>query len=80
MSEVKTFRVVCKAKVGFRVLTFSKEVRGLSLEEALEKVYSDIGSRNKLKRNEIKIVKVEEINPAEAKNPLIRMIAGVESH
>ncbi|MGP3667864.1 MAG: 50S ribosomal protein L18Ae [Candidatus Bathyarchaeota archaeon] len=78
MSEVKTFRVVCKAKVNFKVLFFSKEVRGLSLKEALEKVYSDIGSKNKLKRNEIKIVKVEEINPAEARNPLIRMIAGVE--
>ncbi len=52
MDEVKTFRVECEAKFGFRSLLFVKEVRGLNEEEVLEKVYSEIGSRNKLKRNQ----------------------------
>ncbi len=78
MGEVKTFRVKGEAKLGFRKLIFSKEIRGLSVKEALEKFYSEVGSRNRLKRSQIKIIEVVEIKPEEAKNPLIRMIAGVE--
>jgi len=78
MGEVKTFRVKGEIKLGFRSLFFCKEVRGLTVGEALEKVYDDIGSRNRVKRKQIKIHAVEEINPEEAKSPLIRAFAGVE--
>jgi len=78
LGEVKTFRIKGEIRLGFRSLFFNKEVRGLTVKEALEKVYDDIGSRNRVKRTQIKIHAVEEINPEEAKNPLIRVFAGVE--
>ncbi|RLI30147.1 50S ribosomal protein L18a [Candidatus Bathyarchaeota archaeon] len=78
MSEVKTFRVSCQVKLGFRTLSFYKEVRALTVEEALEKFYSDVGSNHKLKRSQLKKIRVEEIKPEEARSPVIRMLAGVE--
>jgi len=75
MSEVKNFRVKGKMKLDFKLLPFTKEVRGLNEKEALEKVYSEVGSRNKLKRNRIKINSVEEISVEEAQSPMIHMIA-----
>lgn len=48
---------------------FVKDVRALKVEDAIEKVYSELGSRHKLKRAHIKIEKVTEINPEEVKDP-----------
>ena len=78
LSEVKTFRVKCTVKFGFRKLTVFKEVRALKVEEALEKFCSEIGSNYKLKRCQLKNIVIEEIRPEQAKNPVIRMLAGVE--
>lgn len=78
MGEVKTYRVSGVVKKGFRLMKLFKEVRALTVEEALEKFYSDVGSNHRLKRLQIRDVRVEEIKPEEAKNPVIRMLAGVE--
>ena len=78
LSEIKTFRVSGLIRQGFRTLELFKEVRALTVEEALEKFYSDVGSNHKLKRSQIRNVKVEEIKPEEAKNPIIRMLAAWE--
>jgi len=78
LSEVKTYRVEGVVRRGFRSLTFVMEVRGLSEKEALKKFYDEVGSRNKLKRKQIKILGMKEINPAEAKSPVIRLFSGVE--
>jgi large subunit ribosomal protein LX len=40
---------------------FTVYVRALKPEHALEKVYSDLGSRHKLRRRHIRIHKVEEV-------------------
>lgn len=77
MSKVKTYRVKGSAKLGFRILTFSKELRGLNEKEAIEKFYDEICSRNKLKRKAVKIQVVDEIKPEDAKSPFIRGFAGV---
>ncbi len=45
---------------------FVKEVRALNEKQAIEKVYSILGSNHKLKRHHIKIEKISEITPEEA--------------
>lgn len=81
-SEVKTYRVNGVAlfspdRVRFWQ-KFSLEVRALSREEALEKVYSLMGSKHKLKRKHIKILNIVEISPEEAKKRIVRELAKLE--
>ncbi len=77
MSEVKVFRVVGKiAKPNYRT-DFRKEIRALKPEEAVEKVYMDIGSKHRAKRSQIKVLKVEEIGLEEVSDPTIKkMMSG----
>jgi len=75
MSEVKIFRVSGKiTKPNFRT-EFEKEVRALKPEQAIEKIYMELGSKHRVKRFHIKILKVEEIKPEEAEDPIIRKLA-----
>jgi len=72
--EVKIFRVVGKIiKPNYRT-SFRKEFRAMKPEEAVEKVYKEMGSKHRAKRFQIKIVKVEEISPEEIKSPTIRKL------
>lgn len=63
--SVKTFiikgRYKIKTKMGDRFEKFKKEIKAISKEAALEKVYSFIGSHHKIKRRSIKIKGVKEI-------------------
>jgi len=73
-SEVKVFRVVGEIiKPNYRT-SFRKEVRGMKPEEAVERVYMEMGSKHRAKRFQIKIVKVEEISREEIESPLIRKL------
>jgi len=74
MSEVKVFRVTGEIrKPNFRT-DFRKEVRALKPEEAMEKVYMELGSKHRVKRFQIRILKVEEISPEEIENPLVKKL------
>lgn len=74
MSEVKVFRVIGKIrKPNFRT-DFRKEVRALKPEEAVEKIYMELGSKHRVKRFQIKIEKVEEISPEEIESPLVKKL------
>lgn len=53
---------------------FRKEVAAESDRDALERVYSLIGSNHKVKRRFIRILSVKEIRPDEAQNPLVRYL------
>lgn len=77
MSEVKVFRVVGKiAKPNYQT-DFRKEIRALKPEEAVEKIYMEIGSKHRAKRSQIKVLKVEEIGFDDVSDPTIRkMMAG----
>ncbi len=44
---------------------FRKELRALKPEQAVETVYKEIGSKHRVKRFQIRILKVEEINAEE---------------
>jgi large subunit ribosomal protein LX len=53
---------------------FRKEVRALKPEDAVEKVYMELGSKHRVKRFQMRISQVEEIGPEEIESPLIRKL------
>ena len=61
MSEVRTFRITGKMRLQFEWARFTKEIRALKEEHALEKLYSLLGSNHKVKRNMIVIEKIEVV-------------------
>lgn len=74
MSEVKVFRVVGEiTKPNFQT-DFKKEIRALKPEEAIEKIYMEIGSKHRVKRFQIKILKVEEIGAEEIIDPTVKKL------
>jgi len=74
MSEIKIFRVTGKiAKPNWQT-SFQKEIRALRQEEALDRVYKEIGSKHKAKRFQIKILKVEEIKPEEVTDLTVKKL------
>ena len=80
MSEVKVYRVSGKInKPNFKT-EFQKEVRAMNTEDATEKVYMLLGSKHRVKRFQMKIFKVEEVNPKDIKDIIIRkMTPGAEN-
>ena len=72
------FRVIGKiTKPNYRT-DFRKEIRALKLEEAVEKVYNEIGSKHRAKRVQIKVLKVEEISAEEVTDPIIKKLISGE--
>jgi large subunit ribosomal protein LX len=65
--SVKVFRVKGEImkKHFFEPLTFDKLVSASKEEHAVEKIYSEMGSRHRAKRNQISIQSVEEEQPEE---------------
>ncbi|NPD89205.1 MAG: 50S ribosomal protein L18a [Asgard group archaeon] len=53
MSSVKTYYIRGEFKKRKRKISFGKYVRALNIEDALEQVYSVIGSKHRVKRNVI---------------------------
>lgn len=74
MSEVKVFRVTGEINKPNYQTNFRKEIRALKSEQAVEKVYKEIGSRHRAKRFQIKIMKVEEISPEEIESLVIKRL------
>ncbi|MEM2530199.1 MAG: 50S ribosomal protein L18Ae [Candidatus Bathyarchaeia archaeon] len=64
MAVVRTYRVSgIVAKPGSE-MRFTKEVKAIKPEDALEKVYCEVGSHHKAKRFEIRITRLEELPEA----------------
>ena len=74
MSEVKVFRVIGKIRKPNFQTDFRKEVRALKPEDAVEKVYMLLGSKHRVKRFQITISKVEEIEPQEIKDNIVKKL------
>jgi large subunit ribosomal protein LX len=74
MSEVKVFRVIGEIRKPNFQTDFRKEVRALKPEDAVEKIYMELGSKHRVKRFQIKIVKVKEITPEEIESPLMKKL------
>ncbi len=70
--NVKIYRVEGQMLISHdrfpRIQKFVKDVRAVKPEDAIEIVYSELGSRHKVKRKHIKIFKVYEISPEETKD------------
>ncbi|HID80155.1 MAG TPA: 50S ribosomal protein L18a [Ignisphaera sp.] len=81
MSEIKVFRIYGYMLIGHDSVPewrkFVKEIRALKLEHALEKLYSELGSKHKVKRAHIKILKVEEIPPDQAIDRYVRDLSSL---
>jgi len=74
VSEIKIFRVVGRiTKPNFQT-DFRKEIRALKPEQAVERVYKEIGSKHRAKRFQIKVLKVEEISAEEITDPTVRKL------
>ncbi|MCS7096239.1 MAG: 50S ribosomal protein L18Ae [Nitrososphaerota archaeon] len=74
MSELKVFRVTGEIQKPNLQTSFRREVVALKPEHAVERVYTELGSKHRVKRFQIKITNVEEISPEEARSPLIRKL------
>jgi ribosomal protein L20A (L18A) len=60
LAEVKNFIITGEIKKRFMKIHFEKEIVDISKENALEKIFSELGSRHKAKRFEIKIINIKE--------------------
>jgi len=77
MNKVKVFRVTGEIRKPNLKTPFKKEVLADKPDHAVEKVYAEIGSKHRVKRFHIKILKVEEVSPEEIENPVLKkMVTG----
>lgn len=74
----KVFRIKGYFSKNRNKLEFNKELVSKSKDRALEKLYSELGSKHAVKRNLIEISDIEEIKPEEAEDPNIRALAEEE--
>ncbi len=68
MSEVKIYRVTGEIHKPrqFEPMKFSKEIAAAKKEHAIERIYAEMGSRHRAKRNQVVILKVDELEKDEA--------------
>ena len=77
---VHTYRVIGSYPGRDGIVHFRKEVRGLKEQDSLEKIFSEIGSTQRLKRQQIKIDKIEIISPDEPlRNPFVQNLRDDEN-
>jgi len=67
LMSVKTYEISGRMKIKNRWNKFSMTIRALKPEHAIEKVFSLLGSRHKLKRFDIEIEEVRELVEVGAK-------------
>jgi len=72
---VKIFRIRGSFGMGDREQPFVKEFRSVNKANAIERLYSDLGSKHKVKRSRIRIKEVKEISAEEATDLLIKELS-----
>jgi len=67
MSDVKIFRVTGEIRKPqqFEPMRFSKEIAAAKREHAVERIYAEMGSRHRAKRNQVVILQVDEVEEGE---------------
>ncbi len=75
MSEVKTFRIEGEIRKPEWRASFKREVRAMRVEDALEKLYKDIGSKHRVKRFQIRVSSIREVETEEVEDPIIRKLS-----
>lgn len=77
--DTKVWRAVGKYRKNKRTFTFTKELIALKESHARERIFSELGSRHRVKRRSIEISEIVEIKPEEVVSLKLRTILGVES-
>ena len=72
--SVKIFRISGSFKKRRETTSFSREFLALTEENAKDKLFSQLGSKNRIKRGQIKIKSVTEVPFADVTDPLIEKI------
>ena len=69
MSEVKKYNITGEIKKGKVKIPFSVEYAAMKQEQALQRLYAEMGSRHRARKFEIKVTTVKESKeePAEGK-------------
>ena len=70
MSEVKRFKITGEIKKGKTKVPFSVEFNAVKKEHALQRLYSEMGSKHRARRFEILVTKIQssrEEEPAQVK-------------
>jgi len=65
LTGVRTFRITGEVKKPRTSIPFVLEMRAMKEQEAIERVYAEMGSRHKARRLEIKFKNVEELKTTE---------------
>jgi large subunit ribosomal protein LX len=79
MTKLKVFRVTGEIKKPNLKTTFKKEIIAVKAEHAVEKVYTELGSKHRVKRFHIKIASVEEVPPDQIEDPTLKkLVTGEE--
>lgn len=79
-SEIRVYLVKGHYRQNGKKIPFSKEVRALKQEDALEHVYADIGSRHRIKRNLFLIEDISTItSPDQIKSVMIRQLTEADA-
>jgi large subunit ribosomal protein LX len=73
--KTKIYRIKGKFALGEETQIFTKELKATNEKDIYEKIYSEFGSKHRIKKNMIKIEKIKEINKDEVIDPLIKAIA-----
>ena len=72
--KTKIFRVQGKFIMGDSFKPFTKELKATSEDDIKEKIYSEFGSKHHIVRNQIHILKIEEISAEEVQDTIIKAL------
>jgi large subunit ribosomal protein LX len=72
------YRIEGEVRKRGEVTPFSREVMAVKPEDALELIYSEMGSRHRAKRREISITSVKELKPEEISDSFIAKLRELE--
>ena len=75
----KIWRATGQYRKERRTFTFAMEMLALKEEHVRERVYSDIGSRHRVKRRQIEFKEVKELKPTDVTDADLRRILGLET-
>jgi large subunit ribosomal protein LX len=81
LPEIKVYRITGKMLLSHdhfpEERVFRMEIPAVSEKDALEKVYSELGSRHKVKRSHIKVIEVKEIPPEQAASLYVKKLLSI---
>ena len=73
---MKVYRISGTFLMGDNTQHFTKEILGKGKADAVEIIYSILGSKHKVKRRNIKFTKITEIKAEKAEDPIVQHLAG----